>query len=799
MGQVMTRSPPPDDREILEHLRLYLSNRLPSQHLAGFLPRLAARPPESVARAIREWAVQETSLPGFVDRLSLGLHRFLVLRTRAGEGEGHDAFVRAVADALKAQAPPEKHEQRGRSAAPRAGVGPAAPQPGATAARAEPAAATRRLTRILDRLDAAPAAATHPSRAGLVGEAVLTAALAATSSEALETSLEDLRRRRLVQDTAQVLRVLVDSLPPWPLPDLTARTAPAARAIERLVELAPDPEQRERRFRDLVEAGVETFNRGTLERAEIVFGLAERLLDRGVVDAESVEGLRASGHERLDLEVLRQLLEAGGAREMPGTILRFYRVFDPEALLDKLRREPARRRRRLLLALLEAHRGEGRLAAFERLRRRPADRFDVFLLRNLVHLLRRIPDERSPWMPQHELARVVRLLVPENPPFLVREVLAYLSEKPHPVAEQVLVAFLKTLEEGLGLPADRLGDAGRTQWTCHLDDLTAALARYGTPRAWGALVAHGLKKEPELGETAARLAGLGSRDLSAEPDLVAQIVAEARAALPPGVLARPTVEQSRRLEHLLTALGGTRAGEVQELLETLAERFPDEGIGQRAARALTPEGTAAGSSGFDTPVGTSLSGDLRVFGLPTLLQNLADSKVTGALRLFDQAGRRAAGLEFRRGRLASARYGRLNGPEAVYQLLERPFEGSFGFVPRKAKDEDDETPRPEVPEVLLEGFRRHDELKRAAVLVPDDARLDATDVPPRAVPGEEDIDLVASLWQMVVVGTSAEGCEQTLAADAYRIRRCLAHWVEEGSLRLSPEPALPVGRSGSEG
>jgi hypothetical protein len=798
MGPVMTRSPPPDDRETLEQLRLYLSNRLPSQHLAGFLPRLAVRPPESVAREIREWATQETGLPSFVDRLSLGLHRFLVLRTRTGEAERHEAFVRAVADALKAQAPPEEQEPLARSVAPRAGAGPAAPPPGTITARAEPAAAPRRLTRILDRLDAAPDAATRSSRAGLVGEAVLTAALATTSPEELETSLEDLRRRRLVQDTAHLLRVLVDSLPPWPLPDLTARTAPAARAIERVVELAPDPEERDRRFRSLVEAGVDTFNRGMLERAEIVFGLAERLLDRQAVEAEQVEGLRVRGHERLDLEVLRQLLEAGGGREMPGTILRFYRVFDPEALLDKLRLEPARRRRRLLLSLLEAHRGEGRLAAFERLRRRPADRFDVFLLRNLVHLLRRIPDERSPWMPQHELARVIRLLVPENPPFLVREVLAYLSEKRHPVAEQVLVTFLKTLEEGLRLPADRLGDEGRRRWTCHLDDVSLALARYGTPRALRALVEHGLKKESELGETAARLAGLGSQDLSAEPDLVAQIVAQARAELPPGALARPTAEQSRRLEHLLAALGGTRTGDVQELLETLAERFPDEGIGQRAARALTPEGAGAGSSGFDTPVGTSLSGDLEVFGLPTLLQNLGDSKVTGVLRLFDEAGRRAASLELRRGRLAGARYGMLSGPEAVYQLLERPFEGSFGFVPRRAKD-DDETPRREVPELLLEGFRRHDELRRAAVLVPDDARLEATDLPPRAVPGEEDIDLVASLWQMVVVGTSAEGCEHTLAADAYRIRRCLAHWVEEGSLRLSPEPALPVDRPDSEG
>jgi hypothetical protein len=95
-----------------------------------------------------------------------------------------------------------------------------------------------------------------------------------------------------------------------------------------------------------------------------------------------------------------------------------------------------------------------------------------------------------------------------------------------------------------------------------------------------------------------------------------------------------------------------------------------------------------------------------------------------------------------------------------------------------------------VAELLLEGFRRYDELKRATVLVPDDARFEAADAPPQAVPGEEDIDLVATLWETVVAGTTPEDCEKTLAADAYRIRRCLAHWVEEGALRMSPAPPL---------
>jgi hypothetical protein len=125
--------------------------------------------------------------------------------------------------------------------------------------------------------------------------------------------------------------VLVQALPPWPLPDLTARTAPAVSALERLVSLAPDSNQARERFYELVEAGAETFNRGVLERAELVFSVAERLLDRGVVEAGAVEPLRAGGHERLDLERLRRLLEGEDQREVPRSLLRFYRVFDPAA------------------------------------------------------------------------------------------------------------------------------------------------------------------------------------------------------------------------------------------------------------------------------------------------------------------------------------------------------------------------------------------------------------------------------------------------------------------------------------
>jgi hypothetical protein len=612
-----------------------------------------------------------------------------------------------------------------------------------------------------------------------------------------------MRRRGLFRGTGELFRVLVQALPAWPVPDFTASTSPAALALERLVSLSPDGNQAKDRFCELVEAGATTFNLGALARAELVFSVAERLLDRRAVEAGAVEPLRTGGHERLDLERMRRLLEGEDRREVPRSLLRFYRVFDPDALLDKLRREPARQRRRLLLAFLEAHGTDGRHAAFERLGRRPEDQQDVFLGRNLIHLLRRIPADQSPWMPGRELGRVVRFLVPENPPFLVREVLAYLAEKRHPVAEQALRQFVTTLEESLLAAPPHAAGGDRNQWLGYLDETCAALARHGTPGAWRAVVDHGLRTEPELGQPAARLAELGGKNLAALPDIVSRLVAGAVAEIPRRLLARPTAAQAERLRHVVAALADTRTTQVQELLETLAGRFPGEDFGRRAARTLANAGAAGG--GFGPSVGATLSGDLRVFGLPTLLQNLADSRVTGVLRLVDGRGRRLAMMEFEHGLLASARYGSLDGAEVVYQLLERPVRATFVFVPRlpaaraEASRARNAGALMDLTPLLLEGLRRHDELRRSSVIVPDDARIGTTGRPPRAVAGEEDADLVISLWEKVVAGTTPQECERTLAADAYRVRRCLVDWVEDGALWLSRGRADRSGTDRSTG
>ena len=490
-----------------------------------------------------------------------------------------------------------------------------------------------------------------------------------------------------------------------------------------------------------------------------------------------------NGHEYLNLDRVRRLLEGKDRASFPATVLRFFRVFTPSTLLDKLRKEPRRERRRLLMAFLETQGQAGRNAAFERLTHLPEDEHDFFLLRNLVHLLATIsrPSHANGDL-ERELGRVVRLLVPENPPFLVREVLGYLGHVRHPVAEQVLLLFLRTLEDLLRTPSPDTWEEDRERWLAYLDRTCLEIFRAGTPDALAALVAHGLRTDDALGDCAARLAPLAEVDLSDEPHFVAWLVAGIEAGLPRGGPAPLPADSVDRLGHLVAALAGTRTPEVRELFESLAARFPRHELGGKVEKALS----ALNALPPATRPAANLTGDLHVFGLPAVLQNLADSKVTGTLSVLEGEGEPRATLVLDEGRIASARHGDLAGADAVHQLLERPFAGSFAFSHRSGATPSSaaEGEGLDVVPTLLEGMRRHDELRRAALLVPDDASLEATGRPPTPVPGESDVDFVTALWEKSSAGATPLSAEESLRVDSYRVRRAVVHWLEEGVLRL---------------
>ena len=147
----------------------------------------------------------------------------------------------------------------------------------------------------------------------------------------------------------------------------------------------------------------------------------------------------------------------------------------------------------------------------------------------------------------------------------------------------------------------------------------------------------------------------------------------------------------------------------------------------------------------------------------------------------NREGGTQATLVVAKGELVGGQCGHVMGEAVVYQLLEKPFPGTFAFVSRAdLSGEKVAAPQPFFP-LLMEGVRRHDEFRRAAAVVPDGAQLKATGKPRTNVP-DEDPEFGARLWTEVAAGRTPLECEGRIATDSYRVRRLLAHWVEEGAL-----------------
>ncbi len=118
-------------------------------------------------------------------------------------------------------------------------------------------------------------------------------------------------------------------------------------------------------------------------------------------------------------------------------------------------------------------------------------------------------------------------------------------------------------------------------------------------------------------------------------------------------------------------------------------------------------------------------------------------------------------------------------------MLERPVPGNFQFSRKPdGVEETSSDPLKEILPLSLEGMRRYDELQQAAAMVPDETFLKVTSVKATPHPTEKDGILVKDLWTRVSQGATPRDCEAVIRADAYRIRRLLAHWFEEGALQV---------------
>jgi hypothetical protein len=654
------------------------------------------------------------------------------------------------------------------------------------------------------------------------GEALAFAARTAHSLQELETYLGRLRGMGIEAGTENVFRALSQTLPGWVMPDLPVPAAGggaapkllesgAIGAMRRIIADTEDPIEAGKRFQELVRAGIERFNEGSLPQAVSMLELAERLTSEKKVDAGTVELVRRRLGDLLDGEQMRKATEKAEQQPLLRKVLAFFTSFRPEPLLEELRREQKRDRRRLILALLEVHGAPARSAAYQELSRVPSHAVDDeewFFRRNLVYLLRRIPKSAEATF-EDESEVVVRHAQLGLPLLLVKESIATLGQYKDERAEQGLTQLLFEIEGMLGEPSGAPYEAKDLR--ALLDRVAATLGKLPAPRARRALIEHAGKKQPALGDTMARISELGGQNMADDSETVEQLLDLLKANLPFKLLGMTLRQNDQSLVRVVEALSGTDTPAVRRALEDVVTRFKGQDAGRAAQKALagldrpkpaetsSPDAAAstsgvsgplsASASGVSAPAShaeaaASLQGDLEVFGLPSLLQSLADSSASGSLTLRGPKGGEVFGsIVLREGKLVEIRRGTLQGDDAFYQLFERPLPGQFAFVKGKPGAPPAGTVREILP-LTLEAMRRYDEFQEAQALVPDDVRLERGTVNATPPPGEKDGSFLQALWERASQGATPLDCEAAVASDSYRIRKTLAHWVEQGALKL---------------
>ena len=117
-----------------------------------------------------------------------------------------------------------------------------------------------------------------------------------------------------------------------------------------------------------------------------------------------------------------------------------------------------------------------------------------------------------------------------------------------------------------------------------------------------------------------------------------------------------------------------------------------------------------------------LSGKLKFFDLPTVVQTLVSANQTGVLAIVDDNGKTFAEVLLRDGAVERARFGLLEGEEAFYQLFHADKRGEFFFrTVREPNPDSISTVEVSMSamNLLMEAARLVDELGRVRRTLPD--------------------------------------------------------------------------------
>ncbi len=792
----------------------YLFHALKKIHMMGEFRLVAREPLEAYLGQLKQ----------VVLALCPDEDRAMLLENLARLGEATGSASISQAQTIHRQAPTA--EGRG---GPASSAGPGVPRGVEAVAAAASADALRRFSVLLERLEAQGAIGAMGATGGLAAgggaptaggvaagpapdgaavasarppaaqvEALAFAARSAHSKEELEHYLARFKEMGLEAGTDNLFRALAQSLPGWVLPGAGGSVSPLAGietgalgAMRRIVSDADDPIEAGKRFQEMVKAGIERFNEGSLPQAVAMLELAEKLITEKKVDRGNAEIVRRKLGDTLDPEQLKKVAEVPEQHALLRTVLRFFTTLTPDGLLEELKHEQKRERRRLILLLAEVHGAPTRAASYEHLTHSlgaAVGEEEWFFRRNLLYLLRRIPRDAAS-APAEAEADVLLVHAQMGLPLLVvKEAIAALGQLKDEKTEAGLIHLLADIEGMLAKPEEAPYEAKDLRIL--LDRVAATMARMPSQQVRRALLEHAGKRQTYLGDTMSRLADLGTQNLSDDPGTVEMLLAIVKANLPFRLLGMTLRQNDQNLVHAVEALGGTPLPPVRKALEDIASRFAGQDAGKTATRALSgfdkaPQPAAAAEAApAAEAAAASLQGDLEVFGLPALLQSLSDSAASGVLTLRGPKGGEIYGmLTLREGKLQECARAHLKGEDAFYQLLEKPSPGQFAFVKGAVAAKPGVTAREVLP-LTLEAMRRYDEFQEMAALVPDTVQLDPTSTKPSAHPNEKDGTFLQALWERASQGGTPEQIEKVVASDSYRIRRVLAYWVEQGALKI---------------
>ncbi len=665
--------------------------------------------------------------------------------------------------------------------------------PGGASTPAQPPEVTNRLAEglerlnvLLDRIDVPISgpreAAQDPNQnQALLAEIVGELTASSTSEVQLHNQLSLVGNLGIGGSGSELLQLLSRSLPDWVQPTGGDTVAAPVKTMERVVGLASTSGETRERYFEFVDVAVREFNSGALGRAATLFRSAEQMIESGEVDASVARGVKGQIYSRIDQEMLRKELESEENSRALRHVLAFFPQVAVGELLLELEVEQQRDRRRFIISMLRAHGPTARLASLDALADSKAGRRSLpwYVERNLIHLLRSVPRTEGEEVSATEIEVLTHYSQIEGEFAVVRETLRLLGTTPGSKAEALSAARVGETEQALLGTRETRQSVEDLQSL--LDQLLRDLGRRTTPTAWRCVVGHALKRKPALGQTLKRITELGRHSLKDEPAVLDPLLDCLRSDLPLKLFSVTVAGKNRidNVKRLISALSGTDTPPVRELFTEIADRFHGKELAGVAERALRRLASDEDPSDLDDPLPT-LAGDIGLFGLPNLLQNLSDSNLTGELIIRCENDGPTATVHLVEGQLSDASFDTLEGETALYQLLERPLEGQFSFMSRRTGESKDGM---DLVSILLEGMRRYDELTRAEALVPDEARLSGTGLKPTLPSPQVDRQLAKAVWEAVNKGVKALECERVADVDCYQVRTLLSHWLGQGALK----------------